>query len=305
MQNRHEQDLIIGRESDQHVVQWLRFPSLAERAEREPEFAGMSEWAYQVLYACHLAAAVAKLQELFIDHQPSISQQKLLLARVPRGGLFATEILEKLLEEHHPHMVDFDRAQIRHVRAVKKAQQEDAYLEAIWGLLPADIRLEVASTVPETELHLVLPEDIADSGNTLLYLTDSFARHAAEAGHSSVAVSVLVPTASEQSVSPEAGLVTRAAQLSQRLSKEFGTPFEIKLKVFTLHLEDDMEYLHELRQDKHDHGTTHEAVRIGQRAVFEALRHQVWKIYNEQQGADGRLDLRTISQALIQKLALV
>lgn len=66
-----------------------------------------------------------------------------------------------------------------------------------------------------------------------------------------------------------------------------------------------MAKLHELRQDEHDHGTTHEAVRTGQRAVFEGLRHQVWQIHNERQGADSRLDLGTISQALIQKLAFV
>lgn len=305
MPSRHEQGVIVGGVCDEHVVQWLRFPSLAERAEKEPEFAGMSEWSYQLLYACHLAAAIAKLQELFIEHQPNISQQKLLLARVPRGGLFATEILEKLLEEYSPTAVEFDRGQIKHVRAVKKAQQEEEYIRAVWGLLPQAVQHEISQSSPTTELHLVLPEDIADSGNTLLYLTESFARHAADAGHSSVAVSVLVPTASEQSVSPEAGLVVRAAQLSQRLSGEFGTPFEIKLKVFTLHLEDDMEYLHELRQDKHDHGTTHEAVRTGQRAVFEGLRHQVWQIRKEQQGVDRRLDLGMISQALIQNLALV
>lgn len=285
MHDRDNHAHIIGI-SDEHR-DWVRYPGLMERQKVDERFQGMEETLYQQLYACHLCVAIAKLREVFLARNPELISQEVVLARVPRGGVFSTELLEGLLMDHRPHMLNLEKSSINQLRRARKQLQQNPYSEEfqVEYRKIADQLVQSAS-VPrsESETHLVLPEDIADSGNTLLLIIDAYFRKLLAHGQTNLRVSILVPTASIDSLHDQTGILTRASYLESVLSEEFGCACSLHVQLFTLYEEDDAEYLAELRQEKHDHGTTHEAVR--NHPVFPRLKQTVLEYFPE----DGQLD---------------
>jgi hypothetical protein len=304
----NKEGIILIQGHHQDVIEWIRYPGQQERAERAPEFAEMDALLYEVLFASHLCPAIAELKEAFIQHNPNLEQQRVVLAKVPRGGLLATDILQGLLAEYEPVGLSFDREKIKATRQAYKALQaepsspqiQQQFIEALKNLLSNEFRASLRSSKDAREHHLLLPEDIADSGNTLLFMTEAYAREVIMLGHEQLTVSILVPSASDQSLSPEFGLVARSQAIAKQLSQEFGLDFKLKVQVFTLHEENDAEYLDGLRRDKHDHGTRISGVMESKYyTVLKAVLYQALPTHRQESQP---LDLRVMSQLLAQSV---
>jgi hypothetical protein len=307
--NTHQKEgiiLIQGHHPD--AIEWIRYPGQQERAERDPEFAEMDALLYEVLFASHLCSAIAKLKEAFIEHNPHLKTQQVILAKVPRGGLLATDILEGLLAEYTPESLAFNREKIKAARHAYKAMQvEDSsvrsrqeFVQALHELLSDEFRDALRQFTDGREHHLLLPEDIADSGNTLLFMTEAYAREVIQLGHEQLTVSILVPSASDQSLSPEHGLAARAQRIAEELRQEYGVEFTLQLQVFTLHKEDDLEYLDGLRRDKHDHGTRISGVIHSN--YYPIMKSALYGALPTHRQEKQPLDLRFMSQVLAQSV---
>lgn len=306
--NTHNKEGIIlvqGHHPD--AIEWIRYPGQEERAEHDQRFAEMDALLYEVLFASHLCPAIAELKEAFIEYHPDLEQQRVVLAKVPRGGLLATDILEGLLDEYQPEKLSFDREKIKAARQAYKAfrsdtspQAQQQFKQALGDLLSGEFRAKLRAFDDEREHHLILPEDIADSGNTLLFMTEAYAREVIMLGHDQLTVSILVPSASDQSLSPEYGLVARAQGIADQLSQEYDVEFTLQLQVFTLHEESDAEYLEGLRKDKHDHGTRISEVMGSD--YYSFMKSILYDALPKHRQERQPLDLREMGQVLAQSV---